>query len=158
VCMPRTRETMRMSSKWIPWADALGRQRASAARRKRRAVLAASAALSAAVAGGVAAAPQHTDAATVPAARVVSASSRSCSPKVDYLVYGWTNVCGYGIWFVVPHVREVRQATGPLTRIWLHYGPNGNGALCIYSREDYRVPPKDQDALYILVSLNHSPC
>jgi hypothetical protein len=155
---------MYMPSKWIPWADALSRQRASAARRKRRAVLAASAALSAAAAaaaaGGVAAAAQPASA-TVSAARVAGAAASSCSPKVDFLTDGgWTNICGYGDigMMVMEPIKEVRQAEGRLTRVWLHYGPGGKGALCIYSRKDYHVPPKDQDVRDMLVSLNHSPC
>jgi hypothetical protein len=114
--------------------------------------------LSAAVAGGVAAAVQPADAA---AARVAAVAASSCSPKVDFFTQGrWTNVCGYGdtpLIVMVP-VKEVRQAVGRLTRVWLHYGPDGRGALCIYSRRDYHVPPKDQDVRDMLVSLNHSPC
>lgn len=123
--------------------------------KKRASLLAAAVAL----AGGIAA--------TQPAAAATSASAgaaSSCNPKTDYEynsgLGSWSNWCGTG-YFYYTYVFEVRDATAPYHRIWIHNADGG--AWCAWGPNDTKVPwnfdgQNGIDIENILVSANTSSC
>jgi hypothetical protein len=114
--------------------------------------LVAAATTAASLAGGIAAAKQPAAATTV---------TSSCSPKTDYEIAtsagtSWHNVCGIGTWNITS-VIEVRDASYPLHRIWIH--ASGGATWCAYGTNDQDVPGYESAYGYNLqVSANTSPC
>lgn len=150
------------------WTAMASRAKAAGATRKRRAALAAGAAALAAAAAGTAAAAQPAAAATARQAAATATTAASvCNPKTDIESHvpgyssTWSNVCGTGTWSR-EDIAEVRDATAPYHRIWIHaYNINGGyiGAWCAWGPNDTKVPSTYyNNGSNIQVSANTARC
>jgi len=110
------------------------------------------------------------------ATRPAVADASSCSVKTDINIGQggtrfWTNWCGLGDHALnttgesrLTALNEVRDATFPLHRVWLHgyldpiSGQMQPWTMCIYSHSDVTVPGYRVLVGDVLVSANTHPC